>query len=259
MLTMQRLLFICIVLIAPAIYEASNAAIGSVGLDEISFDKVIKKFEATLVKFDVAFPYGDKHDAFVALAKDAKELDDLLIAEVGVKDYGEKDNEQLANKYGATKDNFPVVKLFIKGKDEPIPFDESRGFTSDELRRFIREKTGMYLSLPGCVKELDKLAQKFMKASIENRKKVLKETEDIQKKLSSKDATSGKIYKTIMEKILEKGNDFINTESERVKKILNSKVSEEKKKELGIRTNVLQSFQLLSSKHGNVIGGNDEL
>ncbi|XP_026754997.2 protein windbeutel isoform X1 [Galleria mellonella] len=255
MLTMQWLFFVLIVLIAPSVYEASNAATGSVGLDELSFDKVINKFEASLVKFDVAFPYGDKHDAFVALAKDAKDLDDLLIAEVGVKDYGEKDNEELASKYSATKDNFPVVKLFIKGRKEPISFDESKGFTSDELRRFIREKTGMYLSLPGCVKELDKFAQKFMKANVDDRKKLLKDTEDIQKKLSSKDAASGKIYKTIMEKILEKGDDFINTESERVKKILNSKVSEEKKKELGIRTNILQTFQLAT----NIKNENDEL
>ncbi|KAM3963963.1 endoplasmic reticulum protein 29-like protein wbl [Aphomia sociella] len=244
MLTMQRLLFLAIVLFAPSIYEASNAAVGSVGLDELSFDKVISKFDAALVKFDVAFPYGDKHDAFVALAKDAKDLDDLLIAEVGVKDYGEKDNEVLASKYGATKDNFPVVKLFVKGKSEPISFEELNGFTTDELRKFIREKTGMYLSLPGCVKDLDKLAKKFMKASAENRKKIVKETEDIQKKLSNKDTTSGKIYKTIMQKILEKGDDFVNTEFERVQKIINSKVSEEKKKELGIRTNILQTFQL---------------
>lgn len=47
-----------------------------------------------------------------------------------------------------------------------------------------------------------------------------------------------------MEKILEKGDEFINTEYERVKKILNGKVSEEKKKEIGIRINILQTFQL---------------
>lgn len=47
-----------------------------------------------------------------------------------------------------------------------------------------------------------------------------------------------------MEKILDKGNEFIKTESARVKKLLSGKVSEEKKKELGIRTNILQTFQL---------------
>lgn len=183
---MQQLLFLFVFLFAPSAYQASTTSTGSVELDEYSFDKIINKFEAALIKFDVAFPYGDKHDAFVALAKEAREVDDLLIAEVGVKDYGEKDNEKLALKYGASKDNFPVVKLFLKGKSEPIPFDDTKGFTSDELRRFVRENTGLYLSLPGCVKQLDKLATKFVKAKPENRKKLFKELDDVLKKLSDK-------------------------------------------------------------------------
>lgn len=182
---MQLLLFLSLISIIPFTYQATTTS-GSVELDELSFDKITGKFEASLIKFDVAFPYGDKHDAFVALAKDAKDVDDLLIGEVGVKDYGEKDNEELARKYGATKDNFPVVKLFIKGKSEPIPFDDSKGFTSDELRRFVRENSGLYLSLPGCVKELDKLAIKFMKSKSDARKKILKETDKALENLSKK-------------------------------------------------------------------------
>lgn len=182
---MQLLHFISLVSIIPFTYQATTTS-GSVELDEYSFDKITGKFEASLIKFDVAFPYGDKHDAFVALAKDAKDVEDLLIGEVGVKDYGEKDNEELARKYGATKENFPIVKLFIKGRSEPIPFDDSKGFTTDELRRFVRENTGIYLSLPGCIKELDKLAIKFMKTKGDDRKHILKETENLEKNLSKK-------------------------------------------------------------------------
>ncbi|XP_075983755.1 endoplasmic reticulum protein 29-like protein wbl [Anticarsia gemmatalis] len=242
------LLLFSVVLLVPFAYQASPTSTGSVELNELSFEKITNKFDVSLVKFDVAFPYGDKHEAFVALAKDAKDVDELLVAEVGVKDYGEKDNEALASKYGATKDNFPVVKLFIKGKSEPITFDDSKGFTSDELRRFVRENTGLYLSLPGCVKELDKLAIEFIKSKKDDRKKVLKKTEDLQKKLASKDTNSGKIYKMIMQKILEKGDEFVKTEHERVKKVLSSKVSDEKKKELIIRINILQTFLLYDKK-----------
>lgn len=182
---MQRLLFLCIVFVVPSAYEATSLS-GSVELDEFSFDKIVNKFDAALVKFDVAFPYGDKHDAFVALAKDAKDEHDLLIAEVGVKDYGEKDNEALAKKYGATKDNFPVVKLFLKDKKEPLSFDDSKEFSSDELRRFVRENTGLHLSLPGCVKSLDKLAVKFMNPKKDDRKELLKDADDTFQKLASK-------------------------------------------------------------------------
>ncbi|KAJ8712758.1 hypothetical protein PYW08_008062 [Mythimna loreyi] len=239
-------LLFTIVLVVSFAYQASTTS-GSVELDEYSFDKITNKFEASLIKFDVAFPYGDKHEAFVALAKDSKDVEDLLIAEVGVKDYGEKDNEALAKKYGATKDNFPVVKLFVKGKSEPIPFDDAKGFTSEELRRFVREHSGLYLSLPGCVKEFDKLAIQFMKGKKDERKKVLKKTEELLKNME-KESPSGKIYKTIMEKVLEKGDDFVQSEVDRVKKLLSGKVSDEKKKQLGTRINILQTFQLLDKQ-----------
>ena len=37
---------------------------GCTPLDVLSFDKIVDKFQASLVKFDVPFPYGDKQDVF---------------------------------------------------------------------------------------------------------------------------------------------------------------------------------------------------
>lgn len=183
---MRRYLVLFYIILATPYAYQSSAPSGSVELDELSFNKITGKFKASLVKFDVAYPYGDKHDAFVALATDSRDVDDLLVAEVGVKDYGEKDNAGLAEKYGATKDNFPVVKLFLQGRDEPVTFDDKLGFTSDALRRFVRENTGLYVSLPGCVKKLDALAIKFMESKKNERKEILKEVENIPKTLNSK-------------------------------------------------------------------------
>ncbi|CAH2052376.1 unnamed protein product, partial [Iphiclides podalirius] len=123
-------------------------------------------------------------------------------------------------------------------------YRRTAGFTTDELRRFVREKTGIHLHLPGCVKELDKLAAKFMKADKESKEAILEEAKNIMKGLVEKDSVSGKIYKIIMEKVLEKGDEFTKMENERVKKLLNGKISDEKKKELGIRLNILQSFKI---------------
>jgi hypothetical protein len=33
-------------------------------LDNLTFDKLMSKFDASLIKFDVAYPYGDKHEEF---------------------------------------------------------------------------------------------------------------------------------------------------------------------------------------------------
>lgn len=70
---------------------------GCVPLDSYSFDKVILKFKVVLVKFDVAFPYGGKHEQYSTIAADTKDSQDLLIATVGVKNFGNKDNSDLAH------------------------------------------------------------------------------------------------------------------------------------------------------------------
>lgn len=155
-------------------------------LDSTSFDKITNKFPASLIKFDVAFPYGDKHEAFLNFAKEAKEADDLLVAHVGVKDYGEKENEDLAKRFNVKKDDFPIVKLFLQGTKDPIDFDASKEYTIDEFRRFVREKAGIYLSLPGCVQELDQISIKFMKASASDKQKIFKEAKEIDHALNSK-------------------------------------------------------------------------
>ncbi|KAJ8712757.1 hypothetical protein PYW08_008061 [Mythimna loreyi] len=226
----------------------TEAKSGSIELDNYNFDKVTKKFQASLIKFDISYPFGAKHEAFMAFAKDTIEEEDLLVAQV----LEDKSNVVLASKYGASKDKLPVVKLLVKGKSEPIPFNmDAEGFTVEELRRFVSENSGLYLSLPGCVKEFDKLTIQFMKGKKDERQKVLKKIEQHLMRMD-KESTTGKIYETIMKKVLEKGDDFIQSELDRMKKLLSGKISDEKKKQLGIRINILQTFQSFHEPGGNV-------
>ena len=41
---------------------------GLLPLDMISFDKIVSKFEYSLIKFDTGYPTGDKHKTFGKLA-----------------------------------------------------------------------------------------------------------------------------------------------------------------------------------------------
>ncbi len=63
------------------------------------FDKLVSHFCFALVKFDAAYPYGLRHEQFAKVAAEAGKFQDLLVGEVGIKDYGEKDNEELAERY----------------------------------------------------------------------------------------------------------------------------------------------------------------
>lgn len=75
-----------------------------------------------MVKFDVAYPYGEKHEQFAKLSPVLSSNSDILIAEVGVKDYGDKENVNLAEKYGIVKEDYPVLLLFQEGKPDPIRY-----------------------------------------------------------------------------------------------------------------------------------------
>lgn len=156
-------------IILVSVTSAANACKGCVSLDDYNFEKVIRKFKAVLVKFDVAYPYGDKHDVFTKFAEEVVDVDDLVVGEVGVKDYGEKENEKLAQRYGIKgKDDLPAVMLFLGDVSNPVSFTDE--FTVDNLRNLVRDNTDLYIGLPGCLQEYDKLALEFILAGDKSKK-----------------------------------------------------------------------------------------
>ncbi|CAG7723952.1 unnamed protein product [Allacma fusca] len=217
---------------------------GCTPLDTYSFDKIVPKFRASLIKFDVAYPYGEKHDEFSKVAEATRGVPELLIAEVNVKDYGEKDNADLAEKYGVKSKDFPVLKLFRKGMPEPLAYTGE--FKQDEITQFIKSSTGIYIGLPGCIEQFDKIAQEFIKgADKEKRGDLLKQAKALIAKGfdSPKNTEYANIYLKLMEKILEKGDEFVQNEIARVESIKQTKVTNEKKDSLQKRLNILQSFK----------------
>lgn len=209
----------------------------------ISF-QIISKFKAAAIKFDVAYPYGTKHDEFAKVAEAAHTVPDLLVGEVGVKDYGEKENADLAERYKVNKDDFPVVKLFVAGISEPYTFSDSE-FTADSIKKFIRTKSNVHIGLPGCLEAFDKIAAKFSQVrDPEVKKALLREAEDLWDKTTGRaDQKTAEVYVKTMRKALDKGDDFVLNELKRVQSLAKGKMSKEKKEEVQQRINILQSFQ----------------
>lgn len=82
-MSVRLVLVLCVSL---AIVCGSAGDLGVVSLDEIIFDKLISRFNVSLVKFDTAFPYGEKHDQYAKFAREQNVLvKDLLIADVHTK------------------------------------------------------------------------------------------------------------------------------------------------------------------------------
>lgn len=167
---------------------------------------------------------------------------ELLVAEVGVKDYGDMENMDLAERFGVVKEDFPRVFLFVSGKDEPVQFDGQ--FTAEELKKFIRRNSNAYIGLEGCLESFDRLADKIMTSDSYNEKKSLvRKAEDEWDKLKSpSDQKLAETYVKVMRKVIDKGPEFVSQEISRVEGLMSGRITKEKKAEMQGRMNILKSF-----------------
>ena len=105
--------------------------------------------------------------------------------------------------------------------------------------------TGLWLGLPGCIEQLDKIVKDFTTASDDEKTKLLAKAEEESSKLTTESQkASADMYIKTMKKVIEKGNDFIDTEIKRVEKLQSGKLSDKKKEQLNDRLNILASFSM---------------
>lgn len=236
------LLFLLSFVVVPS--QQAEVIQGSVPLNSGTFEKVISKHRVVLVKFDETYPYGEKQEEFKKVATSAISQPDLLVAEIQVADYGEKDNLDLAEKYGVKKEDFPKYKLFIKDEFEPIDY-HGNVKDANEIKRFVMKEARLWLGMPACLEEYDTMLKKFFQADYEEKDKMVAEAEKMAESLSEENKkTSAAIYVKTMKKIMEKGLEFLETEVKRVEKLKDGKVSDKKKEQLNDRLNILISFKL---------------
>eukprot|EP01062_Namystynia_karyoxenos_P027989 TRINITY_DN212_c1_g1_i2.p2 TRINITY_DN212_c1_g1~~TRINITY_DN212_c1_g1_i2.p2 ORF type:complete len:239 (+),score=118.63 TRINITY_DN212_c1_g1_i2:76-792(+) len=225
-------------LCAPA---AGTPKKGVITIDTFSFDKIVDGSRNVLVKFDKEYPYGDKEDAFKKFAESVVHIDGLLIAEVGVQEYGDdKYNEKLRDRFGVKNEDFPAFRLFKAGEAEPTVFKDD--VKADSLARFVRAHAGVYIGLPGCIEALDRLAEKYMSPGA-NKDAVLAEAEAALASASEQDKDGAKYYVSVMKKIKANGDGVVEGETARLKKLKDSKVTEEKRKQFENRLNIVAAFR----------------
>jgi protein disulfide-isomerase-like protein len=145
-------------------------------------------------------------------------------------------------RYGVT--GFPTLKWFPKNNKEGE--DYSGGRTEDAFITFLNEKTGAQRVAGGSlneqagrVAELDTLAAEFSDES--SRATVLAKA----KKIATGNAVkSADLYVKIMQKIVEKGNDYPSAELARINRMIESgNVKADKVDDFAIRRNILQQFE----------------
>jgi len=214
---------------------------GILKLDNTTFDRIIDGSKSVFVRFDKEYSYGDEHDAWKDFAaKVGGSAADMLVVDVGVSEYGDKDNSDLSDRYSIKSDDFPQYRLWLKGKPssaEPTKYTGDK--KSEDFLRFVQAEAGVWVGLPGQIKEMDELAKGFAK----DPKGSVSKAEAAAKKVDEKDADSAKYYVKVMGKAAA-SSDFVGKEKERLQKMIDdASVKPAKKEQFGRRLNILSSFQ----------------
>ncbi|XP_045172032.1 endoplasmic reticulum resident protein 29-like [Mercenaria mercenaria] len=219
---------------------------GTVQLNSGVFDKIVDKHKSVLVKFDETYPYGDKQETFKKVAESCISQKDLLIAEVQIADYGDKDNVDLAERFNVptNKDSLPVYLLFQLGVEQPIRYTGDN-LDADDIKKFVMKESGLWLGLPACLEQFDNLVKQFFQGTADEKNKLIAQAEREAGALTTdKDKASADMYIKTMKKVLEKGISFVNSEIERLEKLRSGKLSDKKKEQIGDRLNILATFSI---------------
>ena len=123
-------------------------------------------------------------------------------------------------------------------------FGKDDEFTEENLKSFVKQKSGVYLPLAGCLEEFDNFAAKLMGAKSAGEKgKAMAEAENALTSTPSGDKSKAEIYVKIMRKVVRDGLEVPMKEIARIKKVLEGgKISDDKKLSMKHRLNVLRAF-----------------
>ena len=226
-------------------------------LNSWTFNKTIQAFPHTLVHFTQQTKKPAEDDsskiwtAFEALATELIHEEEILLARVVIPGFGRRENHDLAQRFGLGEGQLPELILLSKQEIQHRETRYGAQVNLEQLRTFLQMKTGIRYTLPGCVAELDALAQLFARNSgKEHRLELIQQTENLVKSFKAVDADKanvGQKYLKIMKicHMQQLCQDFVSSETSRLKKLLSSPstMSLAKSQDVQINLNILKSFE----------------
>ena len=104
--------------------------------------------------------------------------------------------------------------------------------------------------MPACIEEFDELVKQFFQVSGDDRNQIIDKAEKMKEAITDDTVKKERatVYVKAMQKVIENGDSYIDTEIVRVEKLSEGKVSEKKKAQLKDRASILTSFQLQMPK-----------
>jgi len=221
--------------------KTKKAATNVEVLTDANFDKIVMdSSKDVLVEFYAPWCGHCKHLAPVweklATAFDAESQ--VVIANIDADKY-----KDIGGRYGVS--GFPTIKFFPKGNKDGESYEGGREL--DNFVTFINEKAGTQRNSDGKLSEnagrhtdLDAITSTFLSG---DKKSLVKKAEEVVKSLAADAQVYGKIYIKYMQTIIEKGNEWIASEIQRLERMLSGSLTPAKSDDFTRRKNILKSFQ----------------
>jgi len=228
-------------------------------LDNYTFDKMVSvPGVKVLVQFDEE--YSSPEVALREIGRLSVNVPNFIVGSVSVGSFGDMQNDDLRERFGLSTDEFPVYLLFdgfdkkiryegfpLPGSRKPANWDEEEdgtwepsvvtAVTADNLITWLRIN-GVKLPSLSTIQELDEVVEKFMTEGRNPSYLSVASSLAEEYKVDAKAA----MYTRIMQKVVDKGVGYVNTEIQRVHKLLSGPVVETKREELESKIKVLNVF-----------------
>ncbi len=214
-----------------------------VTLTSENFDTLVLGEKAALVEFYAPWCGHCKQLApkYEKLANIFASDSEVLIAKVDA-----TEESELGNKYEIR--GYPTIKYFPAGS--AVPEDYQGGREVEDFVEFLNQNAGTQRnpdgSLKGTAGRIAALDEVIKAAGYNVDASVHQQLEEAAKTLTD---AAAKIYVAVAKNIVNKGKDYVNTETARVGKLLaGGNLKPESKKNFQLRQNVLKAFSAEADK-----------
>jgi protein disulfide-isomerase A6 len=168
---------------------------------------------------------------------------DVLIAKVDA-----TEESALGDRYEVQ--GYPTLKFFPAGSSQPENYEGAREV--DALVEFINSKVGTQRNADGSLKatagRVAALDSVLAEATLQVTESVIETMKKVVDTLEGKAVSHGKLYVSTAEKIISKGADYLEKESQRLSKMVkSSNLKPEARANFQLKQNILAAFTAASS------------